>query len=140
MPSLPGRPAAEAFDPLPQPQGDRDPARSRLSLGLVALGLLSTLLASTCCVLPLVLVLLGIGGAWMVNLTAMAPVTPVFIVIALAALGWAGYLLFRPAAGCTYPQADDCTRRRRFSRRVFVVSAGLIALLLLFPLLAPIFY
>lgn len=113
-------------------------ARNRLGLGLLGVALTSTLLASTCCVLPLALVLVGIGGAWMANLTALQPYTAPFVVIALVALAWAGYLVFRPMPDCA---ADGCdTDTRRTTRKLFVACALFIAALLLFPFAAPLFY
>lgn len=38
--------------------------------------------ASLCCVAPLVLISLGIGGAWMATLTAFEPVRPVLLGLA----------------------------------------------------------
>jgi mercuric ion transport protein len=87
-----------------------------------------------------VLVLLGIGGAWMVNLTSLHAVTPVFIGITLGAIGWAGYLVFRPAAECAYPEGAACDQNRRIVKRIYLASAAFIAALLLFPLVAPYFY
>lgn len=113
---------------------------SRKKLGLVALAVLSSIIASSCCVLPLVLVLMGITGAWMVNLTSLQPVTPLFIVIALGTLAWAGYLVFRPATACAYPENASCARTRRLTRLAFFGGAAFIALLLLFPFIAPYFY
>lgn len=46
-------------------------------------GLAAALLATTCCILPLVLVILGVGGAWVGNLTALAPYQPAFIAMSL---------------------------------------------------------
>jgi mercuric ion transport protein len=40
---------------------------------LAAGGLIAALLASSCCILPLVLVSIGAGGAWLARLTALAP-------------------------------------------------------------------
>ena len=54
------------------------PGRGSLLAGGVA-----ALLASACCVGPLVLVVLGISGAWIGNLTALEPYKPIFAVIAL---------------------------------------------------------
>lgn len=106
---------------------------------LLAFGVLATLLASTCCVLPLVLVLVGITGAWMVHLQALAPVTPFAIALAVGALAWAGWLVFRPQRFCT--RADgSCATTRPIMRRVFVACAVFAALLLGFPLIAPLFY
>jgi mercuric ion transport protein len=115
-------------------------SRQRLGLKLVALAVVSSILASTCCVLPLVLVLVGIGGAWMSQLVALKPVTPWFIALAVAALGWAGYLLFRPAPACNIEDGAACETSRPVVRRIFVGCAVFIALLLLFPLIAPVFY
>jgi len=48
--------------------------------GLVAVGgLLGALAASSCCLLPLVLFGLGVSGAWIGNLTQLAPYQPFFI-------------------------------------------------------------
>lgn len=115
-------------------------SRQRLGLKLVALAVVSSILASTCCVLPLVLVLVGIGGAWMSQLVALKPVTPWFIALTLAALAWAAYLLFRPAAACSIDDGAACETSRPVVRRIFIGCAVFIALLLLFPLIAPVFY
>jgi mercuric ion transport protein len=115
-------------------------SQKKLSLGLVAVAVASSVIASTCCVVPLVLVLLGVTGAWMVNLTSLRPMTPVFIGVALGALGWAGYLVFRPQAKCSYPEGAACDRTRRITKRIYLASASFIALLLLFPFIAPFFY
>jgi mercuric ion transport protein len=114
--------------------------RKRPGYGWLALAVASSLIASTCCVLPLVLVLVGITGAWMSHLVALKPITPVFIVLSLGALAWAAYLVFRPATQCA-PGADSaCETTRPLMRRLFIGCALFIALLLLFPLFAPIFY
>ena len=48
-------------------------------------------LASACCTIPLALVSLGIGGAWVGSLTALEPYRWLFVTLALGALGYAGY-------------------------------------------------
>ena len=106
---------------------------------LVALAVLASLLASTCCVLPLVLVLVGITGAWMSTLVAMKPVTPYAIALCVGALVWAGWLLFKPVPACDI-EDGSCATTRPVARRVFVACALLIGLLLSFPLFAPLFY
>ena len=59
---------------------------------LVALGgILGAIAASSCCVIPLILFSLGIGGAWIGNLTALAPYKPLFVA------GTAGALMAQPA-------------------------------------------
>jgi mercuric ion transport protein len=106
---------------------------------LIALAVAASLLASTCCVLPLVLVLVGVTGAWMAHLQAMKPLTPYAIGLTVAALAWAGWLLFRPARACAVDDAA-CATSRPATRRLFICCAVFIALLLGFPLIAPLFY
>ena len=130
-------------------------APPKLSLGLLLVAVTSSLLASTCCLFPLVLVLLGITGAWMVHLTVLKPWVPLLTVIAVAALVGSGYLLFRPVTSCTVPDdvsnnvssavsgavsGDACVDSRRVAQRIYLVSGLLVSGLLLFPVVAPIFY
>ncbi len=44
-------------------------------------GIIGAIVASSCCVIPLVLTLLGVSGAWMSNLRALAPYQPYFIAL-----------------------------------------------------------
>lgn len=127
MPNTPG-PVNSADDAAPR----------KLSLGLLAVAVTSSLIASTCCVIPLALVLLGITGAWMVHLNALKPWVPFFTAMAVAALAGSGYLLFRPLTRCEVPE-DTCGDSRRVGRRIYLASALFVSGLLLFPLVAPIF-
>jgi len=58
-------------------------------------GLLGALVASSCCLLPLVLFGLGVSGAWIGNLTQLAPYQPFFIAATLACLGYGYWLVYR---------------------------------------------
>lgn len=49
-------------------------------------GIAGAMLASSCCILPLALVMLGLGGAWMSSLTALAPYKPYFLLLTGALL------------------------------------------------------
>ena len=70
--------------------------------------------ASACCTIPLALVSLGVGGAWIGSLTALAPYRWIFVPLALGALAYAGYnewqLSRRP--GCDCETAFSSTTRR----------------------------
>ncbi len=68
--------------------------------GALFAGGLSAILASTCCLGPLVLVALGFSGAWIGNLTVLEPYRPLFIGVALVALLFAWRRIFRPASAC----------------------------------------
>jgi mercuric ion transport protein len=89
--------------------------------------------ASVCCVVPLVLVLLGISGAWIASLTALDAWRPWFSAATLLCLGWAFWMLYGPASRCRSDGTcvDPTQLRRR--RRGLWIATGLIALLLLFP-------
>jgi mercuric ion transport protein len=117
-----------------------DASKAKLSLRLMGVAIVSTIIASTCCVIPLLLVLVGITGAWMVNLTALKPLTPFFTVIAIAAIAWSGYLIYRPSTPCVTQDEAGCDTARPSTRKIFLACAIFIALLLSFPLIAPLFY
>ena len=51
----------------------------RAGSGALLVGGLAAILASTCCLGPLVLVALGLSGAWIGNLTLLEPYRPFFI-------------------------------------------------------------
>jgi mercuric ion transport protein len=132
---------AGLLDSKPLSLTSPDPsARKNGGLKWITLAVVSSLIASTCCVLPLVLVLAGITGAWMSSLAALKPLTPVFYVLSIGALGWAGFLTFRPARACSVEDGGACAESTPFVKWAFAVSAFLIALVLLFPLAAPLFY
>lgn len=115
-------------------------SKNKLSLRLMGVALVSSIIASTCCVIPLILVLVGITGAWMVNLTALKPLTPYFTIIAIAAIAWAGYLIYRPSTPCATQDEVNCDTARSSTSKIFLACAIFIALLLSFPLIAPLFY
>src|SRR5207237_635049 len=80
----------------------------------IAAGAASALGASVCCVLPLVLVAIGVGGAWVAQLRALERFYPVFVGLAIAAFAYAFYRLYLKAVPCASPA---CSRQRRISRR-----------------------
>ena len=96
--------------------------------------------ASLCCVAPLVLISLGIGGAWMSTLTGLEPYRPIFVVLTLGLLGLAGLKLYRQPAVCAPGRAcaDGAVQRRQ--RLIFWSVAALLLLLLTFPWYASLFY
>lgn len=102
-------------------------------------GGLTALLASTCCIGPLLLLWLGFSGAWIANLTALEPYQPIFIVVSLAAMALAWRRIWRPAP-CAPDAACAAPRVGRAYKLAFAVIAALIAIVLLFPLAAPWFY
>lgn len=79
--------------------------------------------ASACCVIPLLLVGLGVGGAWVSAVTALEPFRPFFIALALWALAYAVYREWRVSRG---PECDCDTGMSNKMRRS-LLTVGLIA-------------
>ncbi len=77
-----------------------EPQKSEPQNGRGALfaGGLAAILASACCLGPLVLIALGFSGAWIGNLTVLEPYRPFFIGAALVALFFAWRRIYRPTA------------------------------------------
>ena len=95
----------------------------------IAAAVLSAIAASVCCVVPLVLVLLGISGAWIAQLTALDVWRPWWTAATLACLALAYWSLSK---ACESPAcAEGRILHRR--RRILALVAVAIALLLLFP-------
>lgn len=108
--------------------------------GSLIAGVLAAIGASVCCVGPLVLLALGIGGTWIGNLTAMEPYRPIFIGLTLLFLGLAFRKLYLVPQVCTpgTPCADPrAIQRQRLT--FWVVAVPLLGLLAV-PWLAPLFY
>lgn len=104
-------------------------------------GIIGALLASSCCVAPLVLLLLGVSGAWIGNLTALEPFKPFFAAVALVFIGlgfW--YVYFRSRPEC----ADEayCARPRSsmLVKTALWIATALITLALTINWWAPYFY
>ncbi|MGE3957409.1 MAG: mercuric ion transporter MerT [Vicinamibacterales bacterium] len=103
-------------------------------------GGLAAILASTCCLGPLLLLLLGFSGAWIGNLTALEPYRPYFIVVAVVALFSAYRQIFRPAVACTPGEVCAIPQVRTTYKAMFGLVAVLILVAVSFPFVAPLFY
>ncbi len=108
--------------------------------GALVVGGLAAVLASTCCLGPLVLVAIGLSGAWIGNLTLLEPYRPFFIAGALAALFLAGRRIFRPAHSCQPGEMCAVPRTRRIYKILFGVVSALVLVALVFPYVAKLFY
>ena len=112
----------------------------KLSTGTLATGGLGGILASSCCVAPLVLVSLGLGGSWLGNLRVLEPYQPFFIGVALVSLFFAHRRIFRPAVACKPGEVCAASETRTVYKIVFWVVAALVLVAAVFPHLAPLFY
>ena len=95
--------------------------------------------ASACCIGPLVLLSLGIGGAWMSTLTSMEAVRPFFLIATLVFIGLAFRKLYLTPESCATEEACNSASVKRNQRIVFWVGSVFLTGLLAFPWYAPLF-
>jgi mercuric ion transport protein len=115
-------------------------ARPNNGGGALVAGGLAAILASTCCLGPLILVMLGISGAWIGNLAVLEPYRPFFIGVALIALAFAWRRIYRPATVCAPGEVCAVPQVRRTYRRIFWIVAALVLVAFAFPYVVPYFY
>ena len=108
--------------------------------GALFTGGLAAILASTCCLGPLILVTLGFSGAWIGNLTALEPYRPIFIVVSLVALFFAWRSIFRPAQACKPDEVCAIPQVRTTYTLIFWAVSALVVTALGFPYVMPFFY
>nr|WP_317892283.1 mercuric transporter MerT family protein [uncultured Sphingomonas sp.] len=108
---------------------------------LAAGGIVGAVLASSCCVIPLVLVTLGVSGAWIGSLTALEPYEPYFVAATLALLAggfWHVYFRNKPDCAdgsyCAQPKSSIVTKSALWGGTI------LVALALTMRWWAPLFY
>ena len=108
---------------------------SWLGIGAV----LAAIGASVCCVGPLLLLSLGVGGAWMSTLTSMETVRPYFIILTLFFIGLGYRKLYLIPDSCEEGKTCAVSEVKQKQRTIFWIGSALILLLLAFPWYAPIF-
>jgi mercuric ion transport protein len=115
----------------------------RWSIAAVAGAVLSAIVASLCCVGPLVFALLGLGGAGL--LVKFEPYRPYFIALTFALLGVGFYFTYRkPKAAAAGAEGDACgcpaPRTNRVGRIMLWGATGLVVVALAFPYIAPLIW
>lgn len=108
--------------------------------GALLAGGVAAVLASTCCLGPLVLIGLSFSGAWIGNLTVLEPYRPVFIGAALVALFFAHRRIWRPAIACQPYETCAMPQVKYVYKLLFAVVTVLVLIALAFPYIAPWFY
>jgi mercuric ion transport protein len=125
-------------EPARTPAAPDDAAIGRTQKLVAAGGILGAVAASSCCIAPLVLFSLGISGAWIGNLTALAPYQPYFIAATLACLGYGYWLVYRrKMVTCADEAACSRPLPNRFVMFGLILATVLVAGALAFDLLAP---
>lgn len=101
-------------------------------------GILGALAASSCCIVPLLLFALGIGGAWISNLTALAPYKPYFVAATTGVLGYGYYLVhWKPRRACADGAACARPIPNRFVQFALWIATVLVIAAFAFDYVAP---
>lgn len=107
---------------------------------MLGAGGLAAVLASACCLGPLLLVTLGFSGAWIGRLSVLEPYRPWFLGAAVIALAFAGRRIFRSADECSPGDFCALPGTRRTYKLLFAMVTVLVVISLAFPFFAPLFY
>lgn len=105
--------------------------------GTLIAGLLAGITASACCAGPLILLMLGISGSWIGNLSALEPVRPLFIVIAVVFLGLAYRKIFIQPKSCDTGAACATSQGKRSQKLIFWLTTLIVLLSISFPWYGP---
>ena len=103
--------------------------------------LIAAVLASSCCIGPLLLVALGVSGAWIGNLTVLEAYQPVFVLITVAFLAFGFWQVYiKPKRACS--DGEVCARpfTGRLVKFILWAATGLVALAMTIDYWAPLFY
>lgn len=108
--------------------------------GTLIAGLLAGLTASACCAGPLVLLMLGISGSWIGNLSALEPYRPLFILVAVAFLGLAFRKIYMAPKACSTDAVCATQQGKRSQQIIFWITAIIIGLSIAFPWYGPLLF
>ncbi len=101
-------------------------------------GIFGALAASSCCIVPLILFSLGISGAWIGNLTALAPYKPIFVAVTAGLLGYGFYLVYwKPRRACAVDAACARPIPNRLIQLALWIATVLVVAAFAFDYLAP---
>jgi len=113
---------------------------AKSSVGTMIAAAIAAIGASLCCIGPLVLLTLGIGGSWMSNLTAMEPYRPIFIGITLIFIFLAFRKLYLVPRQCAPADACAIPATLRNQRIIFWTVTLILIGLLTFPYYGLMFF
>jgi mercuric ion transport protein len=108
--------------------------------GILAVGGLAAVLASACCLGPLVLVSIGLSGAWIGQLTRLEPLRPWFLLVSVIALAFAYHRIWRPATVCRPGEVCALPATRSAYKVLFWIVVALVVVGFGFPYVAQWFY
>ncbi len=109
--------------------------------GVAATGsVIAAVLASSCCVGPLVLITLGASGAWIGRLTALKAYQPLFVMLTIAFLGYGFWYVYgKPKRACD-DKSCETPRSKRIVKTALWAATVLVVVAVTTEFWAPLFY
>jgi len=103
-------------------------------------GIVAAFLSTVCCIVPLLLLTLGISGAWISNLTALEPYKPFFIIAACLLLWIAYQKIFLSEVDCEEGKLCAVPKNNHLYKMIFWFASLLILGSATISFWAPLFY
>lgn len=104
-------------------------------------GIIGAVFASSCCIVPLVLVTLGVSGAWIGTLAALEPYKPMFGLVTIGILGFGFWQVYRkPTVACEDGSYCASPTSSRVTKSALWIATVLVLLALTIDFWAPLFY
>ena len=111
------------------------PLRTATAIG----SLTGAVATASCCLLPFVLFILGVSGAWIGALVRLAPLQPYFLVATIACLGWGYWLVYRSGRlACAADRNCGTPSTDRFVKSALALATALVVLAIAFNFLMPV--
>ncbi len=121
--------------------GFDESAHKKKDLLIATGGVLGAILASSCCIVPLVLISMGVSGAWIGSLTKLEPYKPIFIgITALFLVAGFWHVYFKKPEPCE--DGSYCARpsSSRITKAALWGATLVVTLALTIDYWAPLFY
>tara|TARA_R110000782_G_scaffold17816_14_gene49565 strand:+ start:1794 stop:2162 length:369 start_codon:yes stop_codon:yes gene_type:complete len=103
-------------------------------------GVVGALLASSCCILPLVLITLGASGPWIGKLTALKAYQPLFVGLTAAFIGYGFWHVYWKSDRDCDDESCATPRSNRVVQAALWTATALVIVALTTDLWAPLFY
>lgn len=108
--------------------------------GPLIMGLLAGLTSSACCAGPFILLMLGISGSWIGNLSALEPFRPALILVAVIFLGLAYRKIYRSPKACRSDAVCASQQGERLQQLIFWITTLIVVLSIAFPWYGPLLF
>lgn len=125
-------------EPATQSGGVQRVDRTTRNVSLASAGAVLVALKAISCPLTLILLSLGVGTAWLGDLSVLAPYQPIFYALAAVQLGLGYYLVYwKPRNACTKGAASALPSPNRLAKFSLWTATALVTAVIALNYVAP---